>query len=164
MLDEFEGKSAQSVAVQDHKLLDASAQRSVQKGEEAGSLPVDAGGNVFDELMIRAPLLERLDLADEIRFLFTAGHAGVAHFASAAGASFDDFAGSVEDLGKVVHVVQPLSIGPAKTQGSNSPVVRILAEGVVANAELSPDGSTGQESVVSIHSLQFIIMKNELFE
>jgi hypothetical protein len=44
----------QTVAAGNHNLFDSSVDRAVQKGEQPGSLPVDAAGNVFDDSASRS--------------------------------------------------------------------------------------------------------------
>jgi hypothetical protein len=63
VLDEVEGESSETVTMGHHNLFDISAQDSFQKGREALRLPVDAGGDVFDDLMVRVRVAEVLDLS-----------------------------------------------------------------------------------------------------
>jgi hypothetical protein len=63
VLDEVEGKSTEPIAVGYHNLFDIAVQDSVQKGREAWPLPVDAGGDVLDDLVVWVRFAEVLDLS-----------------------------------------------------------------------------------------------------
>jgi hypothetical protein len=63
VLDEVESKSTEPISVGHHNLFDVAAQDSVQKGREAGALPVDARGDVLDDLVVRVRFSEELDLS-----------------------------------------------------------------------------------------------------
>jgi hypothetical protein len=63
VLDEVESESTEPIPVGHHNLFDIAAQDSVQKGREAGALPVDARGDVLDDLVVGVCFTEELDLS-----------------------------------------------------------------------------------------------------
>jgi hypothetical protein len=70
VLKELKGEPAQPVTVGNHNLLDIAPQRSVQKGEQAGTFPVDARSNVAYDFMLRERFLQGPDLSLEIVLLW----------------------------------------------------------------------------------------------
>jgi len=74
---EFQSESAKPVSICDDNLLDSAAADAFQKGQQSGSLPVEAGGDIFDDLVVRVRLLEILDLSLEVRFLVLRRDSGV---------------------------------------------------------------------------------------
>jgi hypothetical protein len=68
-LEEVEGNSTQSVAMEDHNFADTAGEDSFQKGEQAFALEVDARSDVLDDFDTRSVGLEEVDLSLEVLFL-----------------------------------------------------------------------------------------------
>ena len=51
-LDDLESDPAESVAMRDHNFLDTSADSALQKGDEPAAVEVDAGRDIFNDLVI----------------------------------------------------------------------------------------------------------------
>lgn len=154
MLEELEGEPAEPVPVGNHNLLDISPHGPVQNGKKAGSLPVDARGDVLDDFVFGMRGLEGLDLPGEVALLLAARDPRVADSGPRLLSDAGRFLGPpCEDLPEVIGAVEPLT-GRPDPDGAYSAEVRVLAERVVADAEALPHGGAGEEPVGSIHKLQ----------
>lgn len=69
---EIESKARDPVAVGNHKVRDASSEDAFQNGLQPGTLEVDAGGDITEELAIGVDFEEVLFLAFEV-FLLMGG-------------------------------------------------------------------------------------------
>ena len=78
MIDEFDCKSAEAVAMSDHNLLDTSTHHLVQNGGDTNQLPVDVRGDVVDDLVLWVRFLEGFDLPLDIVLLWGARDSAIA--------------------------------------------------------------------------------------
>ena len=80
MLEELEGKAAQTVPGGHHNLCESSLVCCVQKGQQTLAPPVDARADVGDELVARELGEQEVCLPLHVVFLLGGGHAGVDDF------------------------------------------------------------------------------------
>jgi hypothetical protein len=76
-LDELVGDAAQAIPVGNHDLLDASLDGSLQNGEQPAPVEVEAGRNIFHDLVFGIATYEGFALAFEVFFLLAARDADV---------------------------------------------------------------------------------------
>lgn len=139
-LDEVEGEATQSIPVTDHNLFDISAHDAVQKGREAGALPVDARADVFDDLVFWILFLEEFDLLDEVLFLLGTGDSRVAHFGSLVALFLcREHFESGDDVAEVAFFVEAFALHAFEADGANPPVVCPSLQRAVADAKSSSD-------------------------
>jgi len=154
VLDELKGEAAEAISVGDHNLLDVSAHRSVQNGEETGPLPVDARGNVLDDLVLWERILEGLDLSLEGVLLRGTRHSGVADPGPASLCCRDRFLGVLRpgpitfehglDVGSLV---QALAVA-SETHGGDPAGLCSTAQGGRGDAQGGLDGGCRDVFVV----------------
>lgn len=125
VLDELKGEAAEPVPVGYHNLLDISTHRPVQNGEEAWALPVDARGDVADDLVLWVRFLEGGDLSLEVVPLRRAGDPRVADPGLVAARAGDSL---------------PRSFGPRMVSAEEALNVGLLVEALAVAAE-ADDGN-----------------------
>lgn len=76
-LQELHADACESVAVGHHNFCDSAATDGVQKGEEAGPMPVETTANVLDKLVVGIGALEIGTLALKVGTLVLAADMGV---------------------------------------------------------------------------------------
>ena len=143
-LDEVEGESTQSVAVGHHNLLDVAVHDAVQNGREACALPVDAGADVLDDLVVWVLAAEQFDLSLKVLFLLGAGDAGVAHFrALVSELLFGEHFESGDDIVEVVLFVQALALTALESDRIDATFVRPALKRPVADLKPFSDLGSG---------------------
>ena len=79
-LDDLESDPAESVAMRAHNFLDTSADSMLQKGDEPAAVEVDAGCDIFNDMVIWVLDNKQLSLALDVFLLFLGEHPVVDDF------------------------------------------------------------------------------------
>ena len=112
-LDELKCDAGKAVAMEDHNLADAASDGALQKGDEPTPVEVDAGRNVFNDVIAGVALLEEGTLASEVFLLILGGDPAVDDFAPRLARGSCLRFGELEAAEDVRHVVEALTGGGA---------------------------------------------------
>lgn len=108
-LQELQSESTKPVSICDHNFCDSSLVASFQNGEQTGPLPVETGGDVADELVLRIRFLEVPDLSLEVFLLVLRRDAGVDDFGALWRSCGGGCVGTLDELEELLLVVETLA-------------------------------------------------------